>query len=565
MSKVLGIDLGTTYSCVAYVDASGKPVVLKNSEGELTTPSVVFFESPGNVVVGTPAKESSKLYPNEVVSFAKRSIGQPGIAWSIQGANRTPEEVSSYILKKIVSDAVETLRAENRLSPDETITDVVITCPAYFGISERESTKRAGEIAGLNVVGIINEPTAAAITYGVAGMTENQVVLVFDLGGGTFDVTMIDIQPSAIKVICTGGDHSLGGKLWDDRIIQYVAEEFGRQTGSTEDILEDPETLQELTLSAERAKKMLSAREKAPIAINYKGERARVELTREQFNSLTGDLLERTVLLTEEMLEEAAKKGYAKTSVAEVLLVGGSTRMPMIIERLEKFMNAPVKIYDPDEAVAKGAALYAERQSFFGEVVEKAASESGKTPEAVKKELDNGETDIKALAEAVDMQEEAPAATANIDIINVTSRSFGTIAFESVDSESEDEERAEILYNMIVKNTELPAVETRQFYTLAEGQRTVSIKVLESLSGERHAAPEEGTEIGEAILELPDNLAAGSALEIEFRLNEDGLLELKASELGSGAAVSARFETVDAISPTEFKAAKRRLEESMVM
>lgn len=562
MNKVLGIDLGTTYSCVACVDESGKPVVLKNSEGELTTPSVVFFESPGNVVVGTAAKESAKLYPGEVVSFVKRSVGQPGISWYIHGANRTPEEVSSYILKKIVTDAVDVLRSENKLGPDETITDVVITCPAYFGIGERESTKKAGEIAGLNVLNIINEPTAAAITYGVAGMTENKVVLVYDLGGGTFDITMIDIQPNAIKVICTGGDHSLGGKLWDDRIIEYVAEEFSRQTGSSEDILSDPETLQELSLSAERAKKMLSAREKAPIALNYNGQRARVELTRDQFNTLTGDLLERTILLTEEMLEEAAKKGYSRSSVSEILLVGGSTRMPQITERIEAQLSVPVKIYDPDEAVAKGAALYAERQSFFGEVIERAAADSGKTQEAVKRELETGETDIQTLAESVDMeQEQSMSPTAGIDIINVTSRSFGTIAFESVSAE----EKREVLYNMILRNTELPATETRQFYTLSEGQKTVSIRVLESLSGERHAAPEEGTEIGEAVLELPEGLPAGSPMEIEFRLNESGLLELRATELAQNREVSARFETVDAISATEFSEARRRLEESMVL
>jgi molecular chaperone DnaK (HSP70) len=276
MNKILGIDLGTTYSCVAYVDAVGKPVVLKNSEGELTTPSVVFFESPGIVVVGTPAKESAKLYPNEVVSFAKRSIGQPGAAWRVHGVLRTPEEVSSCILRKVVNDAVSALRGENKLGPDETITDVVITCPAYFGLAERESTRKAGEIAGLNVVNIINEPTAAAITYGIADVTDSKVVLVYDLGGGTFDVTMIDIQPSAVRVICTGGDHMLGGKLWDDRVIEYIAAEFARQTGNTEDILSDPETLQELALSAERAKKCFPPGE-GPIGINYKGERARVE------------------------------------------------------------------------------------------------------------------------------------------------------------------------------------------------------------------------------------------------------------------------------------------------
>lgn len=561
MNKVLGIDLGTTYSCVACIDASGKPAVIKNSEGELTTPSVVFFESPGNVVVGTPAKESAKLYPEDVVAFVKRSVGQTGVSWDIQGADRSPEEISSYILRKIVNDAVDALRAENRLGPKETITDVVITCPAYFGINEREATKKAGEIAGLNVLNIINEPTAAAITYGITDSTEPGVVLVYDLGGGTFDVTMIDVSPGAIKVICTGGDHSLGGKLWDDRIIEYIAQEFARQTGNTEDILSDPETFQELSLSAERAKKMLSAREKAPIAINYKGERARVELSREMFDNLTQDLLDRTIALTGDMLDEAVKKGYKVSDIKEILLVGGSTRMPQVSARIQSLYAVPVKIYDPDESVAKGAAIYGSRQAFFNEILEKTAEETGKTTVQVKKEIETGQVDVQTLAEQVDINIEEYGEAAKIDIVNVTSRSFGTIAYEKPG----ESDNTEVLYNMILKNTELPAVETRKFYTVVPEQKSVHIRVLESLTSERHALPEDGTEIGETILELPEGLPAGSPLEIEFKLNEDGLLELHAVELTRRRNVKARFETADAISGAELTAAKQRLNESMIL
>ncbi|MCL2068433.1 MAG: Hsp70 family protein [Oscillospiraceae bacterium] len=560
MNKILGIDLGTTYSCVAYVDSGGKPVVLKNSEGELTTASVVFFESPDSVVVGTPAKESAKLYPGEVVALAKRSIGNPGIMWHIQGASRSPEEVSSYILRKLCNDAVAVLQSENKLAPNETIKDVVITCPAYFGLSERESTRVAGEIAGLNVVNIINEPTAAAITYGVADSAENKVVLVYDLGGGTFDVTMIDIQTEVVRVICTGGDHMLGGKLWDDRVIEYIAAEFARQTGNTEDILADPETLQELSLSAERAKKMLSAREKAPIGINFRGERARVELTREQFDALTADLLERTVQLTHQMLEEAAQKGYKPSDIGEILLVGGSSRMPQIMQRIKEEFTAPVKIYDPDESVAKGAALYANRQAFFNEVLELTAQKTGKTTQQLRDDVAHGKADIKELAKEVEVSDDTPQIIADMDIINVTSRSFGTIAFDDADAE----EPREVLYNMILKNTELPVIETRRFFTVAENQETVHIKVLESLSTDRHASPEEGTEIGETVLDLPMGLPAASPIEIEFRLNESGLLELRATEQVQNRDVVARFETTDVISPGEKRGAKQRLEESMV-
>ena len=563
MNKVLGIDLGTTYSCVAYIDASGKPVVQKNSEGELTTPSVVFFESPTNIVVGTSAKESSKLYPEDVVSFAKRSIGRPGAVWYIQGADRSPEEISSYILKKIVGDANTALQGEGKLNAGETITDVVITCPAYFGIAEREATRKAGELAGLKVLNIINEPTAAAITYGVSDLSENKVVLVYDLGGGTFDVTMIDISSDAVRVICTGGDHSLGGKLWDDRIIEYVAGEFARQTGSTVDILSDMETFQELSLSVERAKKMLSARDKAPIAVNFGGDRARVELTREKFDSLTKDLLERTILLTREMLEEAGKKGYKEDAFAEILMVGGSTRMPQVKARIQQEFAVPVKVFDPDESVAKGAAIFANREAFFSEVVEKTAKETGRSESALRKDIQTGKKDVKQLAEQLDMEMDDSGAAIDIDIVNVTSRSFGTIARKSVE-ETGEEDNGDVLFNMILKNTELPATQIKQFFTVAPDQREVTIRVLESLCADEIAQPGEGTEIGEAILELPEGLPVGSPLEIEFTLGDSGLLELEAREMTGSRTVTARFETTDAISGSEYNMAKQRLEDSSV-
>lgn len=560
MNKYLGIDLGTTYSCVSYIDDSGRPVVLKNSEGELTTASVVFFETATSVVVGSSAKESATLYPGEVVSYAKREMGVPGAGWNIYGLMRTPEEISSYILRKLVNDANQILRSENKILPDETITDVVITCPAYFGIAEREATRKAGEIAGLNVIGIINEPTAAAITYGLTDATDDeQVVLVYDLGGGTFDTTMIEIKEDEIRVICTGGDQGLGGKQWDDRIIQFLASEFIRQTQSGEDILTDPETLQELTLAAERAKKMLSAREKAPISINYKGARARVELTREHFNTFTTDLLERTILLTGQMLDEAAKKGYDITDITEILLVGGSTRMPQVQQRVEEVFGVPVKIYDPDEAVAKGAALYASRQAYFEALMKDGALKKGITTDELRSQLTTGETTLQAIEEIAEVPD-AVVPQEDVAIINVTSRSFGTIAYENKDSDT----RVEVLYNLILRNTELPAFESRRFYTVVPNQKMVNIRVLESLSTDRYCSPQEGTAIGETVLELPSNLPVGSPLEIQFRLTESGLLELCATELLHGGDIVARFETFGG-GTEPIKETKQRLDNSIIL
>ena len=250
-TKVYGIDLGTTYSCIAYMDEHNKPVVLTNSNGYRTTPSVVFFEDEDeatNIVVGDAAKESGKLYPNDVVSFVKRQMGTDYEFWNKSEKYRA-EEISALILRKLVKDAEDKVGEE--------VKDAVITVPAYFGINEREATKKAGEIAGLNVIDIINEPTAAAIAYGVSRDTSKKV-LVYDLGGGTFDVTLIDISPEAIEVIVTGGDHNLGGKNWDDAIINYLVEQYHEQTGNNDDILDDAETAKELEVGAENAKKTLS-------------------------------------------------------------------------------------------------------------------------------------------------------------------------------------------------------------------------------------------------------------------------------------------------------------------
>ncbi len=556
--KVFGIDLGTTYSCIAYIDDNGKPVVLKNSEGDLTTPSAVFFESKTDVTVGEVAKESAKMYPDKVSMFIKRNIGQAGFSLNLNGVEMKPEEISSYILKKVVNDAIDSLKMEGKLADGEEIKDVVITCPAYFGMAERDATEAAGKIAGLNVLSIINEPTAAAITYGVIDDSTSKTVLVYDLGGGTFDITMINIKPGEIHVVCTGGDHNLGGKDWDDRVLMYLADTYQAQAETADSILEDAETLQELALSAERAKKLLTAKEKAPVSINYKGERQRIELTREKFDELTEDLLARTIDLTRDMFAEAEKKGFKKEDVSEILLVGGSSKMPQVMKKVKEEFGIDTKMFDPDEAVAKGAAIYAQKINDYNIFLEEAAKGTGKTAEQLKEEISLGVTNVEEVAEKANIKPTKGKYLPGEDvkIVNVSSRSFGTQAYDENDQLK--------LFNLILKNSDLPAYASDVFFPRNDGQKSVKFKIMESLTSDRVVELDMGKEVGIVDLELSRGVSRDTEIEVIFALNESGLLELTAREVKSGKAVKASFETTDALSEEELGDAIRRSKKSNI-
>lgn len=560
MEKVFGIDLGTTYSCIACIDEFGKPAVLKNAEGDLTTPSVVFFEEDGQVTVGSAAKDSSVMYPDRVISFIKRSIGQSNFRRHLNGADRSPEEISSFILKKVVQDAENTLREAGKLGDGEHIRDVVITCPAYFGEAEREATQKAGEIAGLNVMAIINEPTAAAITYGVLEDDQTKTVLVYDLGGGTFDVTMIKIQPGEIRVICTGGDHNLGGYNWDERILEHLAEQYKVQNNTSDDILRDDEARQELSLAVERAKKLLSApgREKAPISINFSGGgRLREELTRQEFDELTEDLLSRTIGLTRDMLREAEKKGCSVRDVSSILLVGGSSKMPQVARRVEAEFGIETKMFDPDESVAKGAAIFANRKKDISIIIDEVAKRTGRTPEEIRSEVDKGTMDLKDEARKAGVHLRGGYLPGeDLKIINVSSRSFGTEAY--------DENDALRLFNIILRNAEIPATGTSTFNPRMDGQRSVRFNVKESLTSDEIADTELGTDLGVASLSLPEGVTRDTKIEVTFRLDESGLLHLHAREMQEGREVEAEFQTTGALSEQELSDAIRRSSQTSV-
>lgn len=368
---VFGIDLGTTYSCIAYIDEYGHPVTIPNAEGDRTTPSVIFFDGP-NRVVGKEAKDNIVLHPDQVVAFVKRLLGQEDWTFFYDRTEYRAEEISSFILRKVVNDAETAL--------GYMITDVVITCPSYFGIDERKAIAKAGEIAGLNVRSIIDEPIAATIYYSLHD-EKDQVVLVYDLGGGTFDIAMVEIKGGEINVIATGGDHYLGGNDWDNVIVYYLAEQWKTLTDSSEDLLDDLETVQDIFSKAEQVKKSLSAREKTDVAVIYGDRQVKITLTRKKFDELTANLLEQTIELTHSMLREARKKGYNQFD--QILLVGGSTRMPQVANRLWDEFKLEPKIFEPDEAVAKGAAWYGQRLigSFTSQAIEVSEEKLGFKPE----------------------------------------------------------------------------------------------------------------------------------------------------------------------------------------
>ena len=532
LKRVYGIDLGTTYSAIAYVDEHGKPVIVPNAESERITPSVVLFEGE-NVIVGNTAKESAKVEADRVVMRVKQHMGDPQYIFSYDGQVYSAEDISSFVLRKVVGDAEIALG----LSDDDKITDVVITCPAYFGTEEREATANAGRLAGLNVRAILNEPTAAAIAYGLE-QGDDQTVMVYDLGGGTFDVTMIEIKDRLIRVIYTGGDHRLGGAMWDDAIVMHLASEFKIQTGLDDDPLDDPEVLNDLFLQAERGKKTLTQRDKAPFRVTHAGQQARVELDRPKFEEITRHLLDRTIELTHDMLNDAKAKGV--TTFDKLILVGGATRMPQVRDRIVDEFGLEPESFDPDEAVAKGAALYGLKEALQDEVRDIL---SPTNPDA---EGEHGELDLSAVSEAevaaaLDRIEREIGFTltgpvrelVNTQIVNVLSKSLGVIA--------KNGEGRDIVVYILPRNGEVPMEQSTDFGTDLANQTAVEICVK---AGERDSEdPNDCKDVGTALLSLPSFLPARSPIRVKFSISRDGRLSVTATDLTGGGSIDVEFQT----------------------
>ncbi len=346
MGVTVGIDLGTTNSAIAYIGPHGRPEIIKVDQGKSILPSVICFKE-GEILIGEEAKEYQELGIYPIAAFFKRQMGSSFFFLEVDGKHYSALDLSAMILKKLKQDAEKEL--------GETITDAVITVPAYFKAPERNATIKAGEMAGLNILQIINEPTAAAVAYGMKGNIDPCTLLVYDLGGGTFDVALLSLDADGIEVISSVGDHNLGGKDWDERIIEFLASSFKEEYGT--DPFEDAESLADLYVQAEKTKKKLSDTQSVAVSINHQGERARYSIDRDTFNRLTRDLMECTVSMTTSILEDMGK---SPADLKGILLVGGSTRMPMVTDFVTCLSGkAPIRGINVDEAVALGAAAVA--------------------------------------------------------------------------------------------------------------------------------------------------------------------------------------------------------------
>jgi molecular chaperone DnaK len=497
-----GIDLGTTYSCISYVDDSGRPVIVKNAVGEDTTPSVVFFETEENVIVGRVAKNSAKISPELVVSLVKRDMGEK-TKLSFHGVEHSPESISALILREIAAAASAEL--------GQPVHDVVITVPAYFGVSQRQATRHAGEIAGLNVLDVVPEPVAAALHYEAAGGSGDRAILVYDLGGGTFDTTVIKLSGNDIGVVCTDGDHHLGGADFDDKISawlleQFLAENSGSAAGDHEDFL------QSLATSAEEMKKALSRATKQKQPMRFAGEVATAELTRELFEQLTADLLERTFDITARTVDTAKARGIDHFD--DVLLVGGSTRMPAVSAGLRARFGFEPRLHDPDLAVAKGAALFSLIQTVKTAFPDGADGES-ETVTKVADRLGIDPDQVRRLAEK--------------KVVTVSPRAFGIKALRQASLTDS------YIDHLIKANDPLPATPPAQQYaTVHPDQTSIRIEVWEQAGAAASAELSDNNQIGEGVIGRLPPLAKGSPIEVTFRMDQNGTLRVHAVETTTG-------------------------------
>jgi len=532
-----GIDLGTTYSCIAYVDDTGRPVVLKSAVGEDTTPSVVYFESPDNVVVGRQAKDSAVLAPRLVVELVKRQMGED-VHYSFHGQAHSPESISALILRELANAAQQ--------QTGEEVRDVVITVPAYFGLLEREATRKAGQIAGLNVLDVLAEPVAAALNYQALDHQEPgdqpraRHIFIYDLGGGTFDTTVIRIDGDDIQVICTDGNHHLGGADWDSAIIEFLLQGFSAQYPQL-DPGGDEQFMQDLATSAEQLKKALSATLSRKHNLRFDGSVVQLELTREHLEELTSELLERTMEITERTIATAREKGVEHFD--DVLLVGGMTITPSIAQTLKERFGLDARQQDPHLAVAKGAALYALMKKVK---VSMPGGDASAGPGAAQEVADRLGISVQQVENMVAKH-----------VATVVPRAFGLKVVDHTDPvfKTDPNRAREYISHLLTANTRLPADTGPQtFRTVFDNQREVKLEVWEQAGSVASEELEHNTHIGEGILADLPRRPAGAPFDVIFHMTETGLLKVHGYEAGSGREV--RFEIqIGGLNETEVRRA----------
>jgi len=524
--KVFGIDLGTTYSCIAQVDKFGRPEVLSNMDGDQTTPSVVQFQG-DDVVVGKLAKRSARIDPDNVAQLVKRHMGDADWRFDAGGREWSPAGVSSLVLGALAKDA-------ERATGDK-VDDVVITVPAYFGNEERKQTKLAGEMAGLNVLDLINEPTAAAYSYGFGQEgAADETVLVYDLGGGTFDITIIRLEGRDIRVVSTDGDHELGGANWDAELAGLMAERFMAERPEAPDPFDDVYSEADLMTQAEEVKQSLTQRDRADVMITSGAERASISVTREDFEDASKALLNRTIELTRRALDAAA--GLGTSEIDRCLLVGGSSKMPAVARRLQEEFGFTGQLADPDLAVAKGAALYGQKK-----LLERTVQEA----------TDAGVDLTKAVADvAADygMTSEAVQSVVETKIVNVCSRGFGVIALR---------DNVDTACFLVHQNDAVPVRIEETFYTMVDDQSAINVTVFEQGGAEESPNPSDNTVLirGE-IADLPPGYPRGTEVTVRMLMGGDGILTVTAHHAAQLQPLTLQVDTGSAMSSKEIDAEK---------
>jgi len=492
MGKIIGIDLGTTNSCVAVMEG-GEPVVISNSEGARTTPSVVSFQPNGERLVGQVAKRQAITNPDKTIISIKREMGT-NHKTNIEGKDYSPQEISAMVLQKIKVDAEAYL--------GETVTQAVITVPAYFNDAERQATKDAGKIAGLEVLRIINEPTAAALAYGLDKTDHSEKILVYDLGGGTFDVSILELGEGVFEVLSTNGDTKLGGDDFDQKVIDFMAQTFKSENGI--DLKNDKMAVQRLKEAAEKAKIELSSSTQTNINLPFITADATgpkhidLNLTRAKFNELTHDLVQRTVDPMKKALSDA---GLSINQIDKVILVGGSTRTPAVVDAVKDFTGKdPSKGVNPDECVAIGAAIQA--GVLTGEVKD-------------------------------------------VLLLDVTPLTLGIETLGGVAT------------TLIERNTTIPAKKSQTFSTAADGQTSVEIHVVQ---GERQMAADNKT-LGQFTLSGIAPAQRGvPQIEVTFDLDANGIVKVSALDKGTGKEANITITASTNLSDNEVENAVKEAE-----